>query len=79
MSDPVSKTTELPRSGYYEGDYRGAFTDFGFKWGPAEIIRATSDPKHGVWLIIRADKEEVTIRVTRSGLLRVGNVERNTT
>lgn len=59
-----------------QDEYRSALTDYGFKWGPAEIIRAASDPKHGVWLIVRGGKEEVTIRVTRSGLLRVGDVGR---
>lgn len=53
-------------------NYKGAITEYGFAWGPAEVIRATSDPKHGVWLIVRGAKQQVQVRVTRSGLVRVG-------
>ena len=75
MADNSQTTTECSMSGYREGEYRGAITDYGFKWGPAEVIRATSDPKHGVWLIVRGAKQEVQIRITRSGLLRIGDLE----
>ena len=50
-------------------------TNYGFRWGPVEVSRASADPKHGVWLILRSAKQEVTIRVTRSGLFRIGDVE----
>ena len=47
---------------------------YGWSFGPADIIRIHSDPKLGVWLYVTGAKERVEIRVTKSGLLRVGPV-----
>lgn len=52
-------------------------TRYGFKWGPMTVERATSDPKHGVWLHIRTGKQLLTVRATKSGLLRVGEIEKD--
>lgn len=41
-------------------------TSYGFRWGPMIVERATSDPKHGVWLHIRTGKELLTVRATWS-------------
>jgi hypothetical protein len=67
MSDQPTKTTD---AGYPAGP-----TQYGFEWGPAEVIRASSHPKHGVWLLVRSAKQELQIRITRSGLIRVGEPE----
>lgn len=47
----------------------------GFTWGPVRVSRMFSDPKHGVWLMLCGDKEQVTIRVTKGGRLRIGKPE----
>lgn len=52
-------------------------TQFGFDFGPATVTRHCSHPRHGVWLSVSGKRQIVEIRVTRSGLLRVGHVERN--
>lgn len=36
-----------------------------------EIVYIADDEKYGRWLLFRAAKQEIEIRVTRSGLLRV--------
>ena len=33
-------------------------TNYGFRWGPVEVSRASADPKHGVWLILRSAKPD---------------------
>jgi hypothetical protein len=52
-------------------------TRYGFTWGPIVVERASSDQKHGVWLHIRTGKQLLTVRATPSGLLRVGEVEKD--
>lgn len=43
-------------------------TDYGFRWGPLEVERATSHPKFGVFLTLRTDMgREVTVRVSPTG------------
>jgi hypothetical protein len=46
--------------------------DYGFWWGPAKVERIASDPKHGVFPNVSSKGHEVQIRVTPSGLIRVG-------
>ena len=41
------------------------------------VERATSDPRHGVWLHIRTGKQLLTVRATKSGLLRVSEIEKD--
>jgi hypothetical protein len=53
-------------------------TNFGFKWGPSEILRVCSDDKLGVWLIVRGRLQEIEIRVTRGGRLRVSPIRKAT-
>lgn len=52
-------------------------TKFGFKFGPIVVERMSSDPKHGVWIQLWTGKQIVVVRSTPSGLLRVGNVEKD--
>lgn len=56
---------------------KAQITRYGFTWGPMIVERASSDPRHGVWLHIRTGKQLLTVRATRSGLLRVGDVEKD--
>lgn len=51
-------------------------TQYGFAYGAADVTRICSDPKHGVWLEITTPREEVQIRVTRTGLIRVGKTKK---
>ena len=37
-----------------------------------KISRIFSDPKLGVWLMVAAQKQMLEVRVTNSGLIRVG-------
>jgi hypothetical protein len=52
-------------------------TQFGFRFGSADIERVISDDRMGVVLAIRGRREVVYIRVTPSGLIRLGPVTRN--
>jgi hypothetical protein len=49
-----------------------AETRYGFRWGPFEIRRDCSDPKWGVMLTIITPRQEAQIRITPSGLIRIG-------
>lgn len=44
---------------------------YGFKYGPAEVVRIHSDDKIGVALEIKGDRGSVIVRVTPTGLVRV--------
>lgn len=46
-------------------------TRFGFTFGPAEVVRLFRNEKLGAWLLVRGKRQEIEIRVTKSGLLRV--------
>jgi hypothetical protein len=48
---------------------------FGFKWGPVQVERCMSDPKFGVILHATTKKGRVYLRVTPSGLIRIGDVQ----
>ena len=50
----------------------------GFSYGPAEVTRLCSDPKHGVWLMVYGKRQQIEIRVTKGGRLRVGKPEKRT-
>lgn len=52
-------------------------TRHGFRCGPCRVDLATSDPKFGVIVTVWTGKKKVDIRVTPSGLIRVGDVERD--
>jgi len=52
-------------------------TSYGFKWGPAEIIRLFEDDKEGVFLEILGKRQTIRIRVTWGGNIRIAPV-RNT-
>lgn len=47
-------------------------TMYGFKYGPVLIERFASHPGWGVLLGLSTDKETLEVRVTPSGLFRVG-------
>lgn len=49
---------------------------YGFTWGPADVIRIASDDKWGVMLEVRTPRQRLEIRVTPSGIVRVGKPER---
>lgn len=53
-------------------------TIYGFRWGPVTISRLYSDPKYGVWIGISTPRQEIAIRATPTGLLRVGTVNKPT-
>ena len=47
-------------------------TQYGFKWGSAEVERMMSDEKGGwVYLGVRSPKQVVYVYVTRTGKIRV--------
>lgn len=48
----------------------------GFSYGPSRVTRTCSDEDHGVWLVISGEKEQVEIRVTKGGRLRIGKIEK---
>jgi hypothetical protein len=49
-------------------------TEYGFTQGPATVTRMCTDPKLGAWLEVAGKRQRIEIRVTKSGLLRVGPV-----
>lgn len=53
---------------------------FGFTWGPVSIERLFSDPKGvdrpNVFLLLKTDREELQIKVTPTGFIRVFNVKK---
>jgi hypothetical protein len=53
-----------------------ANTRCGFKWGPAEVVRLCDDPRRGVWLLVGGRTDEIEIRVTPSGRLRISQVRK---
>ena len=50
--------------------------DTGFSYGPACVTRLCSDEKLGVWLMVAGGEEQVQIRVTKGGRLRIGKPEK---
>lgn len=50
--------------------YGVTFEDHGI-----EIVSLSADQRWGWWFLVRGKRQEVEIRVTPSGLLRVGNVK----
>lgn len=58
------------------GNYGCMETKYGFAWGPAQVVRLMSDPKWGVILEVKSGKQAVEIRITPSGLIRIGNIEK---
>ena len=51
----------------------GELTRYGFRWGPATVSRACEHKGHVV-LMIRGARQEVMVRVTPSGLIRVDKI-----
>jgi hypothetical protein len=49
-------------------------TRFGFRWGKIDIVRACQDPRAGKVIHIHTGKQVVAIRVTPSGVIRVGEI-----
>lgn len=70
MAKPVRETRR------HGSDFEISPSEYGFTWGPARVTRMCSDPKHGVWLRVEGARERIEIRITRSGLLRVGKIEK---
>ena len=46
-------------------------TQYGFRWGPAELVRLASDPKGWVALSVGGKRETVEIFVTKGGRIRI--------
>lgn len=51
-------------------------TEYGFEFGPAKVERAWSHQGH-VGIMIHTGKQLLNIRVTPTGLIRVGEVEKD--
>jgi len=51
-------------------------TQYGFKMGPVEVQRICFDPKHGAWIRVMGKVEDLEIRVTAGGRIRVGEVKK---
>ena len=49
----------------------GVFFDSGL-----EIVSLCGDDKYGHWYLLKGKRDEVELRVTKSGLLRVGEIRR---
>jgi hypothetical protein len=49
-------------------------TQYGFTMGPAKVTRIHYTPKWGAFIEVSGHRERIEIRVTPSGLLRVGKV-----
>ena len=54
--------------------YDGGETRYGFRWGPLTVERCASDD-WGVAIYLRTPRQNVLVRVTPSGLIRVGALE----
>lgn len=50
-------------------------TSHGFRWGPMEIQRVFSTWDGGCILLIRGERQEIEVRVTPSGFVRVGELK----
>ena len=59
-----------------DGDYELTETKYGFEWGPLSIERIAHNDSFGVIIYVSGKREQVEIRVTPSGLVRVGEVEK---
>ena len=51
-------------------------TQYGFMWGSGEIVRIFDDSRFGVVFEIRGKRQAVDVRVTSSGLIRIGDLRR---
>ena len=49
-------------------------TQYGFTMGPCEVTRIAADPKWGSYVEVAGKRQRIEIRVTPSGLLRVGKI-----
>jgi hypothetical protein len=50
-------------------------TQYGFRYGGAEVSRLHSDDAGNIWIEVRGARGAVTVRVTPSGLVRVDGWE----
>jgi hypothetical protein len=55
--------------------FEGKLTDYGFTWGPCEVVRICQDKKFGVVIGIATPKKTVDIRITPGGRIDIGTVE----
>lgn len=46
-------------------------TEYGFTYGPAEVIRLHSDDKYGVAIEVKGRRGALVVRVTPSGLVKI--------
>jgi hypothetical protein len=47
---------------------------YGFRFGPCVVTRIHNDPEFGSLIEVSGKRERIEIRVTASGLLRVGKI-----
>ena len=52
-------------------------TQYGFTFGPLEVVRIAATPTWGYAIDLVTPKQRLEIRVTPKGFLRVGKVVRN--
>lgn len=45
--------------------------EYGFAWGPVAVTRLVSDPKYGVVILLKSEKQRLEVRVTPKGLIRL--------
>lgn len=53
-----------------------SITQYGFVFGSATVTRLYSHERHGVWLRVTGKTEEVDIRVTKGGRIRVFSIQK---
>ena len=51
-------------------------TQFGFRYGPSEVVRLYHDDYHGYVMEVRTEREAVMIRVTPGGYIRLEPVKK---
>lgn len=49
---------------------RATLNTYGVDFGHFEIINVAEDLRRGQWVILRAGKQEIEVRITPAGLLR---------
>lgn len=46
--------------------------EFGFVWGPLEVIRLASEPNgKNRWLALETERERIEVRITKGGRMHV--------
>ena len=51
-------------------------TAYGFVWGPLEVVKLAQIPGVGAVLELKTPRERIEVRVTPTGLIRLGEIEK---